>query len=88
MKNNTLDTALISLGAGCLVIGIFEVITRGLSFAYVWLMLSIVLWLAYTIRKRKRLQEGGSAEEKTTITKSGGASTKRSAASKSRRKRK
>lgn len=54
MNNKTLDTALLSLSAGCLVISIFEIITQGLGYAYIWLMLTLGLWLWYNMRKRKR----------------------------------
>lgn len=54
MNSKTIDTALIYLSAGCLAITLVETVTRGISFGYLWLMFSVVLWLAYMVRKKNR----------------------------------
>ncbi len=54
MSSKTIDTALISLSAGCLVITILETISQGISFGYLWLMFSVLLWLVYMVRKKNR----------------------------------
>lgn len=93
MKSKTLDTALLSLSVGCLVIGIYEVIARGLNFAYLWLMLSVVLWLSYSFRKRTASAAAGdsaSADKPSKENKqpSGRPTGAKSSASKPGRKRK
>ncbi|WP_224995445.1 hypothetical protein [Cesiribacter sp. SM1] len=62
MSSKTIDTALISLSAGCLVITILETITQGISFGYLWLMLSVLLWLVYMVRKKNRTAAQGAAD--------------------------
>ena len=48
-----LDIVLLSLSAGFLIIGIYEVMYSGLGHAYWALMLSIMLFFAFSYRKRK-----------------------------------
>lgn len=85
MNNKILDTALISLSVGCLVIGIVEIISRGLGFAYLWIMISVSLLLLYKIRKGKTAALPTSKSDRSPVRSGTG---KSSAASKSRRKRK
>ncbi|HZY82420.1 MAG TPA: hypothetical protein VFE50_23000 [Cyclobacteriaceae bacterium] len=47
------DTILLSLTAAFLVIGIYEVVTQDLSFAYPFLMLAIIFFFWFTYRKRR-----------------------------------
>ena len=61
MSSKTLETALFSLSAGCLVIAVVEVISQGLGYAYLWLMISVALWLGYTVVKRKRMAADNTA---------------------------
>lgn len=46
------DTVLLALTAAFLIIGIYETITQGLSFAYPFLMLAIIFFFWFTYRKR------------------------------------
>jgi len=48
-----LDSILISLAVGFLIIGIYEVMRFGLGNAYWALMTSLVLFFVYSLRKRK-----------------------------------
>ncbi|AHM61020.1 hypothetical protein D770_13830 [Flammeovirgaceae bacterium 311] len=66
MNSKTIDTALIYLSAGCLAITIVETVTRGISFGYLWLMFSVLLWLAYMVRKRNRTTANGGKESGKT----------------------
>jgi hypothetical protein len=86
MNNKILDTALLSLSVGFLVIGIVEIITRGLGFGYLWIMFSVSLLLLYKIRKRKGAALPPAAKSDKSPERS--LAGKPSAASKSRRKRK
>lgn len=89
MNSKTLDTALISLSVGCLVIGIYEVISRGFGFAYVWIMLSVMLWLGYNFKKRiQKSSEDSSKTEKATKQSAATSGKARKPASKNGRKRK
>jgi len=47
------DTLLISLAVVFLIIGIYEVMAAGLGHAYWSLMLSLILFFSFTIRKKK-----------------------------------
>ncbi|MEK6783018.1 MAG: hypothetical protein AABY93_15065 [Bacteroidota bacterium] len=48
-----IDTILLSLSVVCLIIGIYEIMTMGIGYAYWSIMLSIVLFFYYTMRKKK-----------------------------------
>jgi hypothetical protein len=48
-----LDVALLSLAAGFVIIGIYEVMTLGIGHAYWAIMLSLILFFVYNYRKRK-----------------------------------
>ncbi|NJN41274.1 MAG: hypothetical protein HC811_02565 [Flammeovirgaceae bacterium] len=48
-----IDALLLSLAAVFIIIGIYEVMTQGLGHAYWSIMLSMVLFFVYVIRKRK-----------------------------------
>ncbi|MFM8914565.1 MAG: hypothetical protein ACKOE6_16855 [Flammeovirgaceae bacterium] len=48
-----LDVVLLSLAAGFVIIGIYEVMTLGIGHAYWSIMLSMILFFAYNYRKRK-----------------------------------
>lgn len=89
MNNKTLETALLYLSGGCLFISILEIITRGLAFGYLWLMICAILFLAYTLVKRRRLAK--SPESNKPSLKSGklpgSGSQARYTASKTKRKR-
>ncbi|MFN5168570.1 MAG: hypothetical protein ACK5DD_03030 [Cyclobacteriaceae bacterium] len=47
------DIILLSLAAGFIIIGIYELMTVGIGLAYLPIMLSITLFFIYTWRKRK-----------------------------------
>jgi hypothetical protein len=47
------DIVLLSLSAGFLIIGIYEVMYQGLGHAYWALMLAVMLFFAFSYRKRK-----------------------------------
>ncbi len=49
-----LDAILLSLAAALLIIGIYEIMRWGVGHAYWSIMLSIILFFAYTYRKRKK----------------------------------
>ncbi len=91
MNNKTLETALLYLSGGCLVISILEIITRGIGFGYLWLMICVALWLGHIVVKRKRLADNGEPDANVTSirkTKAGtGAVSNKTTASKSKRKR-
>ena len=89
MNNKTLETALLYLSGGCLFISILEIVTRGLGFGYLWLMISAILFLAYTIVKRRRLAKlpgSNTSGLKITKTPAAGGQTPHTA-SKTKRKR-
>jgi cbb3-type cytochrome oxidase subunit 3 len=92
MNNKTLDTALLSLSAGCLVISIYEIMTQGLGHAYIWMMLTLGLWLWYTLRRRRQqaADEAAESRDKKRSVRGFGAkpSSAQRPASKSNRKRK
>lgn len=44
---------LLSLAAGFVIIGIYEVMTLGIGHAYWAIMLSLILFFVYNYRKRK-----------------------------------
>jgi hypothetical protein len=46
------DTILLALSAAFLIIGIYEIATQGLSFAYWSLMLAVIFFFWFTYRKR------------------------------------
>ncbi|MFM7485802.1 MAG: hypothetical protein ACKOC0_11755 [Cytophagales bacterium] len=48
-----LDVVLLSLAAGFVIIGIYEVMTLGIGHAYWAIMLSLILFFVYNYRKRK-----------------------------------
>lgn len=48
-----LDVMLLSLAAGFVIIGIYEVMTLGIGHAYWAIMLSLILFFVYNYRKRK-----------------------------------
>lgn len=48
-----LDVVLLSLAAGFVIIGIYEVMTLGIGHAYWAIMLSLILFFIYNYRKRK-----------------------------------
>ena len=94
MNKQTLQTSLIYLSVGCLVISILEIITRGLSYAYIWLMISVILWLGYNYFKKKgeASAKGSSGSRKSSTSKAADSSErsaagKRSSESKPKRKR-
>lgn len=89
MNNKTLETALLYLSGGCLFISILEIVTRGLGFGYLWLMISAILFLAYTLVKRRRLAQAPESNKpglKGTKTPGSGGQA-RHTASKTKRKR-
>lgn len=47
------DTILLALAAAFLIIGIYEIATKGVSFAYWSLMLAIIFFFWFTYRKRR-----------------------------------
>jgi hypothetical protein len=47
------DIILLSLAAGFIIIGIYEVMVVGIGQAYWAIMLSIILFFLYTYRKKK-----------------------------------
>lgn len=49
-----LDTVLLSLAVAFLIMGVYEVMTAGLVFAYSFLMPSIILLLWFLYRKRSQ----------------------------------
>ncbi len=48
------DTVLISAAVALLIMGIYEVMTAGIMFAYSFLMPAIILFLWFVYRKRNR----------------------------------
>jgi len=48
------DTLLLSIGVALVIMGIYEVMTRGLLFAYAFLMPSTVIFLWLVYRKRSK----------------------------------
>lgn len=46
------DIILLSLAAGFIIIGIYELMTVGIGFAYLPIMLAVTLFFVYTWRKR------------------------------------
>jgi hypothetical protein len=48
-----LDTLLLSATAAFLAIGVYELYSQGLSFAYPSLMLAIIFFFWFTYRKRR-----------------------------------
>jgi len=51
------DVLLLSLAVVFIVIGAYEVMTLGLSHAYWSLMLAMILFFAYTIRKKRSAEK-------------------------------
>ena len=49
-----LDIILLSLAAFFVIIGIYETMTVGIGQAYTWVMISAILFLIYTYRKKGR----------------------------------
>lgn len=49
-----LDTVILSAAVALLIMGIYEVMTAGLLFAYSFLMPAIVLFLWFVYRKRSK----------------------------------
>lgn len=47
------DTILLASSAAFLVIGIYEAVTQGISFAYWSIMLSVIFFFWFTYRKRR-----------------------------------
>lgn len=47
------DTILLALSAAFLIIGVYEIATQGLSFAYWSLMLGVIFFFWFTYRKRR-----------------------------------
>lgn len=50
---NLLNVILLSLAAGFIIIGIYETMVSGLDKAYWAIMVSVVLFFAYTYRMKK-----------------------------------
>jgi amino acid permease len=48
------DVILLSLAVVCLIIGIHQTITRGFTDAYWAIMLFVILYFVYALRKRKQ----------------------------------
>ena len=48
-----IDTLILSLAVVFIIIGIYEVMTVGLGEAYWAVMLAIILFFVYTLRKKK-----------------------------------
>ncbi len=48
-----IDTILLSLAVVFLIIGIYEIMTLGIGHAYWSVMLSMILFFYYTMRKKK-----------------------------------
>lgn len=48
-----IDALLLSLAAAFIIIGIYEIMTVGVEYAYTYIMLSVVLFFYYTLRKKK-----------------------------------
>lgn len=47
------DVILLSLAAALIIIGIYEVMTRGIGEAYAVIMLAVICFFVYSLRKRK-----------------------------------
>ena len=47
------DTILLTLAAAFLLIGVYEIVTKGLSFAYWSLMLAVIFFFWFSYRKRR-----------------------------------
>lgn len=47
------NTILLALSAAFLIIGVYEVATKGLSFAYWSLMLAVIFFFWFSYRKRR-----------------------------------
>ena len=50
---NLVNVILLSLAAGFIIIGIYETMVVGFEKAYWAIMLSVILFFAYTYRKKK-----------------------------------
>ncbi len=48
-----LDAVILSLSVGFFIIGVHQVMTLGIAYAYWLLMLSVILLFWYSIRKKK-----------------------------------
>jgi Flp pilus assembly protein TadB len=48
------DSLLLSIGVALVIMGIYEVMTRGLLYAYAFLMPAIVIFLWFVYRKRSK----------------------------------
>ncbi len=90
MNSKTLGTALLYLSVGCMVIGVFELVTRGLTYAYLWTMLGLSLWLGQRFIQRvaatRRERSNATKTDTPGVQKSSAA--KSTSVSKSKRKRK
>ena len=51
------------------MIAVVEVISQGLGYAYLWLMISVALWLGYTVVKRRRMAADTGSGKKAVGTK-------------------
>ncbi len=50
---NLVDAILLSLAAGFIIIGIYETMVTGFERAYWAIMISVILFFAYTYRKKR-----------------------------------
>ena len=48
------DILLLSLGVAFIIIGAYEVMTRGLGYAYIFLMMAFLSFFWFTYRKNSR----------------------------------
>lgn len=60
----TIDVIIFSLCIGFFIIGIYETIQRGISFAYTWFMISTGLLLWVTYRRRSQQEEDSDSKKK------------------------
>lgn len=61
----TINVIIFSLCIGFFIIGVYETLQRGISFAYTWFMISTGLLLWYTYRRRSQQEHSDSKQEKS-----------------------
>lgn len=84
MNKTLINTALLYLSGGFILIGIYEIATKGLGAAYLWIMIGFMLWMWYGIRRRDQVV---SEEKEKNQAEAREKPVKKSAVSKSTNKR-
>lgn len=58
------DIILLSLALGFFILGIYETMNWGISYSYLWFMLSIGLLFFYSFRRRQETEQGRKSGKK------------------------